>query len=462
MFKTLKDKVFIKRFFAITFPVMIQMIISFFVSFIDNIMVGGISSTVVSAVYAVNQMSFFFIVISYGLFSGASIYVQQFFGAKDTARLAQAVRYKVLIAVIFLCIFIPFILIVGPSIVGFYARASTDKVLIVEEAIKYLPIIALSFIPYKFSNVYSSTYREIGKTKVPMYVSIVSLFTNAFFNYYFIYIVKNGIVGVGIATLIARMVELVLLVSFAHYSKEPFTKGLYRSLKVEWKLVVQISKKTAAMLLNEIMWAGGILMQSLAFASRLNVLSTLSIVSTTTEIFGIIFAGLAVGVGVMIGSTLGSGDIKKAKELTGQLIWMGVIISLSLGTIIFILAPYIPLLWPSVGREQQVMATQIIRLFTIFLSFFSIGNVTYHILRSGGKTTQTLLLDGVLMWMGTVPLVWALALFTTLPLVWMYLIIQSVDVIKALFGLYLVKRGDWAKNLTNPFEKSGEIITISN
>jgi Na+-driven multidrug efflux pump len=66
------------------------------------------------------------------------------------------------------------------------------------------------------------------------------------------------------------------------------------------------------------------------------------------------------------------------------------------------------------------------------------------------------------MWMGTVPLVWALALFTTLPLVLMYLLIQSVDIVKALFGLYLVKRGDWAKNLTNPFEKNGEIITISN
>jgi putative MATE family efflux protein len=462
MFKTLKDYQFIKRFFSITFPVMVQMIISFFVSFIDNIMVGGISSTVVSAVYAVNQISFFFIVLSYGLFSGSSIYVQQFFGAKDPKHLVQAVRYKIMIAISFLLIFIPLVLIFGENIIGFYARSSSDKEQIIQEALLYLPIIVLSFIPYKISNIYSSTYREIGKTKVPMYVSMVSLFTNAFFNYFFIYVVQNGIQGVGFATLIARLVEVVLLISFAHLSHEPFTKNLYQKLHVELALVVQISKKTAAMLLNEIMWAGGIIMQSLAFASRPDVLSTLSIVSTTTEIFGIIFAGLAVGVGVMVGSTLGSGQLKEAKTLSSQLIWMGILISLSLGTIIFLLAPYIPLLWPSVGTEQKLMATQIIRLFTIFLSFFSIANVTYHILRSGGKTTQTLLLDGVVMWLGTVPLVWSLALFTSIPLVLMYLLIQIVDIVKALFGLYLVKRGDWIKNLANPFEKTIEKPVTSN
>jgi putative MATE family efflux protein len=462
MFQTLKDKVFIKRFFQITFPVMVQMIISFFVSFIDNIMVGGISSTVVSAVYSVNQLSFFFIVLSYGLFSGASIYVQQFFGSKDKEHLKQSVRYKINIAIIFLIIFIPLILFFGISIVDIYARSATDKAAIIAEATIYLPIIALSFIPYLFSNVYSSTFREIGKTKIPMYVSIVSLTINAALNYYFIYIIGNGILGVGLATLIARIIELILLVTISHYRKESFTIGLYASLKVEKKLIFAISGKTWPMLINETLWAGGIVMQSLAFASRTNVLSTLSIVSTSTEIFGIIFAGLAVGVGVMIGSTLGAGKVKEAKELSGKLLWMGIIISLTLGSIIFVLAPLIPQLWSSVDLEQQNRATEIIRIFTVFLSFFSIANVTYHILRAGGKTTQTLMLDGGVMWLGTVPLVWSLALFTTFPIVLMYFIIQIIDVIKAAFGLYLVARGEWAKNLTNPFVNVGEVVTISN
>jgi putative MATE family efflux protein len=462
MIKTLKDKAFLKRFFKISFPVMVQMLISFFVSFIDNIMVGGISDDVVGAVFSVNQISFFFFVITYGLFSGASIYVQQFSGAKDAKHLQQSVRYKLYIGVGFLLIFIPIVLFAGESIISYYTRSSTNQAAIIVEALKYLPIIIASYIPLIGATVYSSTFREIGKTKLPMVISIIALFTNAILNYVFIYIVQNGIVGVGLATLIARLLELVLLIGFSHYRKETFTQALYRDYRVELKLVKAINKKTAVMLLNETLWAGGVIMQQLALASRINVLSTLSIVSTTTEIFGIIWAGLAVGVGVMLGNTLGEGKVEEAKQLSTKLLWMGITIALTLGFIMFLFAPLIPQLWASVEVPQKQMATEIIQLYTFFLPLFSIANVTYHTLRAGGKTSQALLLDGTVMWLGTVPLAWALALWTQIPLVLMWAMIQGIDLLKAAFGIYLVRRFDWAKNLTNPFASSSDVLTASN
>jgi putative MATE family efflux protein len=453
MLTMLKDKLFIQRFFAVAFPVMVQMLISFFVSFIDNIMVGGISDEVVAAVFSVNQISFFFFVITYGLLSGAAIYVQQFSGAKDVKHLQQSVRYKLYIGFLFLLIFIPLVLFQGESIVRYYTRSSTNQVAMVAEAMQYLPIIILSYIPLMLANIYGSTFREIGKTKLPVYISVIALITNATLNYVFIYIVKNGIIGVGYATLIARALEMILLVGVSHLKKEPFTQGLYRQPIIERKLTQAISKKTAVMLLNETLWSGGIIMQQLALASRVNVLSTLSIVSTTTEIFGIIWAGLAVGVGVLLGTTLGEGKVEEAIALSKKLLWMGITIALGLGFIMFWLAPLIPQLWSSVDQEQKNMATSILRIYMFYLPFFSIANVTYHTLRSGGKTSQALLLDGMVMWLGTVPLAWMIALFTSIPLVWMWVIIQSIDLLKAGFGIYLVKRYDWAKNLTNPFAK---------
>ena len=64
MIKTLKDKAFIKKFFSISLPVMVQMLVSFFVTFIDNVMVGGISDEVVGAVFAVNQISLVFRILT--------------------------------------------------------------------------------------------------------------------------------------------------------------------------------------------------------------------------------------------------------------------------------------------------------------------------------------------------------------------------------------------------------------
>ena len=462
MIQTLKDKVFIKRFFAISLPVMVQMLVSFFVTFIDNVMVGGISDEVVGAVFAVNQISFFFFVITYGLLSGAAIYVQQFSGAKDNVHLQQSVRYKLYIGLIFLIIFIPLIFIFGGHIVTYYTRSSSNQEAIMIEALQYLPIIILSYIPLMFANIYGSTFREIGKTKLPVIISVISLITNATLNYIFIYVVKNGIVGVGIATLIARFVEMFLLILISHLRKEKFTTGLYQDWRVDFPLVRAINRKTVVMLINETLWSGGIIMQQLALASRINVLSTLSIVATSTEIFGIIWAGLAVGVGVMLGNTLGEGKVEEAKILSKKLLWMGIMIALSLGFIMFWLAPLIPQLWTTVSQEQKNMATEILRIYMFFLPFFSIANVTYHTLRSGGKTSQALLLDGMVMWLGTVPLAWTIALLTDVPLVWMWSIVQGIDLLKASFGIYLVRRYDWAKNLTNPFAKSTDVATLSN
>lgn len=462
MIQTIKDTQFIRRFFAISFPVMVQMLISFFVSFIDNVMVGGISDEVVGAVFSVNQLSFFYFVMSYGLLSGAAIYVQQFSGAKDAKHLQQSVRYKLYIGLIYLLIFIPLVFVFGESMIRFYTRSSDAQEAIVAEAMIYLPIIVTSFIPLMFATIYGSTYREIGKTKLPVLISVISLFINATLNYVFIYVVQNGIVGVGLATLIARVFEMVALISVSHMKKETFTQSLYRDFRVEIPLVKAINRKTVVMLVNETLWAGGIIMQQLALASRTNVLSTLSIVSTTTEIFGVIWAGLAVGVGVMLGNTLGQGKLAEAKKLSSQLIWMGVLIALILGFVMFWLTPFIPQLWISVDAVQKDMAVQILRIYMFFLPFFSIANVTYHTLRSGGKTSQALLLDGTVMWLGTVPLAWIFASLTTVPLVTLWVVVQSIDLLKAAFGLYLVKRYDWAKNLTNPFAHKESLMSSSN
>jgi Na+-driven multidrug efflux pump len=165
---------------------------------------------------------------------------------------------------------------------------------------------------------------------------------------------------------------MALLIIISHAKKETFTKNLYRDWRVDAKLVKAINGKTIVMLINETLWSGGVVMQQLALASRVNVLSTLSIVATTTEIFGIIWAGLAVGVGVMLGTTLGEGKVEEAKILSTKLIWMGISIALALGFIMFWLAPIVPQLWTSVEAQQQDMATDILRLYMFFLTFVTI------------------------------------------------------------------------------------------
>jgi putative MATE family efflux protein len=430
MLQALRDKQFMKRFFAITFPVMVQTLVSFIVTFVDNIMVGGVSNEAVSAVYAVNQASFLFFVVSYGLFSGAAIYVQQFAGAKDVKHLRQAFLFKIVIGTGFLILSLPLLYAFGSQLVTFYSRSDANQAGILAQAALYMPILFLSYIPLIYATSYASTLRETGRTKLPMIVGVIALSSNVALNALFIYGLRLGVIGAALATVIARLIEAGAIILIAHHKKMDFCHGVYRQFKIEPKLFRLIAKKMWPLLINEILWSTGMIMQSLSFAERDNVLSALSILSTTTEIFGIVFAGLGVGISVIVGSAL------------------GVFISLIVGGIMLMLSPFIPKLWVEVSPSQQLLATQMIIVYGIFLSVYSVCVSAYQILRAGGKTTQTMLMDSGLMWAGTVPLAWALALFTNLPLVLMFMILQTIDIIKMMLGLYLVKRGHWANNLT--------------
>ncbi len=453
MFKVLKDKAFIKKFFALAFPVMIQALIGLTVNFVDNLMVGGLTNEAVSAVYAVNQGTFFFIVITYGVISGAGIYVQQFFGAKDDEHLRQSVRYKILMVTLLVIIVLPIFYFGGRTLIGFYTRSAQNADEILRLGMQYLPIMLLSLIPMVYTTVYATSFRETGKTIYPLITGLVALVANIGFNALLIYGLDMGVTGAAIATVIARVIEFVATFILVKKANMPFSRGVYSHFHIEKKTFGVITQKSFPLFINEVLWAGGMIMLSLAYAQREGVLSALSIVSTMTDIFAIVFQGLSVGIGVMVGNLLGAGKIEEAKENNRKLFIFGVFISLIASVVMAVVAFVAPYMFTQVTPEQKALATKLLLVYASFLWAFTLAICSYMTLRAGGKTLLTFLFDSMTMWVFIVPTTWALALWTGLDIVLIYIIVQSFDVAKALLGVALVSRGTWAVNLTHGISK---------
>jgi len=458
MFKVLKDKAFVKSFFMIAIPVMIQTLIGLVVNFADNIMVGGVSDPAVSAVYAVNQGTFFFVVAGYGILSGAGIFVQQFFGAKDHDHLKQAFRYKLLASAVLLAIVIPLYYFGGKYLIAFYTKNADGADEIMRLGMQYLPIILLSYIPAMLTTAYATTFREIGKTKIPMLAGALALLTNVVFNYLFIYIFNMGVVGAAVATVMARVVEFTALFTYAKVKKEPFATHLFRNWQIDKQTRTVISKKATPLFVNELLWASGMVLLSLAYSQKGNVLSALAIVSTMTDIFGIVFQGLSVGIGVMVGNLLGAGQIEQAKINNRKLYYLGIWISIIAAIILAIVAFVGPYMFIEVMPEQKILATKLMLVYATFIPSFCIAICSYMTLRAGGKVILTFLFDSCFMWILVVPTTWILVYFTHLDIVLIYIIVQTFDVIKASIGLILVSRGTWANNLTIGISDKKQII----
>ena len=77
------DRAFYRRVAFITFPILIQNVITNFVGLIDNIMVGSVGTEQMSGVAIVNQLLFVFNICIFGGLSGPGIFTAQYFGKGD-------------------------------------------------------------------------------------------------------------------------------------------------------------------------------------------------------------------------------------------------------------------------------------------------------------------------------------------------------------------------------------------
>lgn len=263
-----------------------------------------------------------------------------------------------------------------------------------------------------------------------------------------IYGFNLGVVGAAIATLTARIVELLVILIICKVKKFEFTEGIFKNFKIEKDLFVSITKKGTVFLFNELFWVIGMTLLSLAYAQRDGVLGALSVVNTIGNVFNILFQGLSIGIGVLVGAYLGKSDFESAKRYTKNVYMLGLLASIIFGVLIMILSPVIPNMFKEVEPVQKELATKLLLVYGSLLWCSCIYMCCYMTLKTGGEAVVTFFIDSGIMWAICVPLAWLLVTVTDISLLYIYPIIIGIDLIKFFIGIGFVKKGNWMKNLT--------------
>jgi len=448
LFAIFKDKDFFNKFLKVSFPVMIHSFLLFIVSFVDNLMISSVSNEAVSAVYAANQATYILMIAAFGVLIGAGVFIQQFNGAKDEKNLKQAFNYKIVVMIIFLVIFVTIYYLFGHYLVKLYCDSDSNSAVIYELGTEYLYVVVLSYIPYCLSMIYSTTVREIGETKYALYSGAIALVVNIIFNSIFIYVFDMGVIGAALGTIIARIMEFASIVIMCHVRKFSFCNNLFKEFKIDKNLFILITKKGIVFLANELFWVIGMTLLSLAYARREDVLSALSVVGSVGNIFNIIFQGLSIGIGVIVGSYLGEGDYENAKSYTKKMYSLGFFVSLAFGLLITILSPVIPVLFKEISIEQKSLASQMLFAYGLLLWSNCLYCCCYMTLKTGGLAKTTFVIDSGLMWFCVVPITWCLVLFTDISLLYIYIFVTAFDLIKFIISYTFVKKEKWLNNLT--------------
>lgn len=462
----LKDYLFgNRRFYShvinILIPIIIQNTVTNVVSLLDNVMIGRVGTLEMSAVAIVNQLLFIFYICIFGGISGAGIFSAQFAGAEDHEGVRNCFRFKTYIAFAMFAVALAIFLVFPKQLISMYLAEGTsaaDAAATMSFARDYLTVMLIGILPFALSQVYGSTLREIGETKLPMIASVVAILVNLVFNYILIFGNKGlpflpfepmGVVGAAIATVLSRFVELFIIMIAVHRKngKYEFSDKLWASLKIPKDLTVNILKKGTPLLVNEFLWSLGVAMLLQCYSVRgLDVVAATNITQTVANLFNVVFLSIGNAVAIMVGQQLGAGKTQEAKLSVWRLLSLTVMSCIVMGGLMILTAPFIPHIYNTTESVRHT-ATELLDVVAIAMPFMGFSHSCYFTLRSGGKTMITLIFDCAFMWCGSFVTAFILAHYTSLPILPLYAIVQSLEVIKCIIGFILVKKGVWVNKI---------------
>ena len=165
-----QPKGFYKHLFLLALPVIVQNLITTSLGFLDTFMVGLLGSDQMSAVTVANVPVFIIQLVVFGLQSGSSVLISQYWGRGDRESINRVMGIGFMIAggvsVLFAAILCAF-----PAQVLYLI---TDNLTLVELAEPYLRIVGFSYIFNSLSSIYIGMQRSIENPRFGMIVFAIS------------------------------------------------------------------------------------------------------------------------------------------------------------------------------------------------------------------------------------------------------------------------------------------------
>lgn len=452
MEKNLLDKkIYFKTLISLALPIIIQNLISNSLNMVDTMMIGGLGKTELAAVGLANQFFFLYSLITFGINSGCAIYISQFWGKRDIKNIRKVLGLCILIGGSIGFVFTIVALIFPEAIMGFFTK---DREVLVK-GVEYLRIVSLSYILTTLSFCYAFASRSIGMAYVPMITSFIALGCNTIFNFILIYgkfgAPALGVKGAAIATVIARIIEFVLIISIIYSSKGVLAAKIHEMFNLKKEFILKVLRTIYPVVLNEFFWALGITMYSVAYARiGTDAVASVQISNTIQNIFMVAAFGLANSCAIMIGNEIGAGKEKNAMILAKRFIKISFSLGIILGITIFFSNKAIISIFSIVDAKVIADTSIILKLFSMIIpvkmltSLFIVG-----VLRSGGDTRFSLFLEIGSVWGIGVPLAFIGAVFLKLPVYIVVAMIYFEEVVKLILVLPRFKSKKWIRNLVD-------------
>lgn len=440
---------FYKGVFALVIPMALQNLINVGVTAADVIMLGNVSEKVLSGASLAGQVQYIMTLFLFGLTSGATVLTAQYWGKGDSKTIEKILAFGMKAAIVVTAIFT----VAALAIPELLMQIFTSDPEVIAEGVKYLRIVAFSYVVIGITQTYLYIMRSVERVVVATVVYLISLICNVILNSIFIFglfgVPAMGIQGAALATLISRLLELVLVFGYATFFNKDIKFRFSYFWHTEKLLRSDFFHYAIPVIVNEVMWGMGTAantailghMGSAAVAAN-------SVAQVARQLATVVAFGLSSATAIYLGKTIGERKLEQAKAYAKQFLFLSVLMGAIGGVLILAAIPVV-----NSTMSLTPAAQEYLKVMFIVMSYFVIGQsynstMVVGVFRSGGDTRFGLALDMSTMW-GCSILFGFLAAFVfkcSVPVV--YVILMSDEIIKIPITTWRYLKYKWLQDVT--------------
>ena len=436
----------IKQVLDLALPAMAENILQVLLGIVDTFFIAKLGTAAIAAVGATNLIINLYIAFFTALGVGTTALVARNIGAKKPAKAGLVTEQSLLLTIILGLLTGLISLIFSRNILGWLGI----KAGVLRFALPYFRVVAVPSVFLAVMLVLSRALRGAGDTKTPLKITLLINLINVILDYILIFGLGNmqglGITGAGLATTLARLIGVILLLVFLRSKKSPFPFSFKFKL-TELTIVQHILKigfpaamERLVMRIGQLVYSAMIIQISTAAYAAHNIAGSIESLSYMPGY------GFAIAASTLVGQNLGANQPEKAQYLGSLSNCLGSILMVVIGIFFFILArPLGSLFTTEIEVLNQVVL--VLRIIALVQPALATTLIITAALQGAGDTKFPMYSTFIGIWGIRVSGVYLLGIVCRLGLVGVWIAV-AVDLLCRAALLFLrFRKGQWKEIL---------------
>jgi putative MATE family efflux protein len=449
-----RDREYFYRLVHIAWPIALQNFFTSALNMVGGLMIGQMGDTSIAAVGLANQIFFLFNLLIFGITSGSAIFTAQLWGKRDVSNIRRVLALCILLGLTASLVFMLIALVFPQAALRLY---SGDPAVIASGS-SYLRTAGWSFLFLAITLSFSAVLRSTGNVRLPMVVSLGALGLNIMLSNALIFgrfgLPRLEIEGAALSVLISRAVECAALLWLTYHQRAnglhlPATIRLHDLNGLSLAFAKRVLRPVMPVAINELLWSLGITIYSVVYAHiGTEAIAAINIVSTVDNLAFVVFLSIGHACAILVGNQIGAGQEREAYRTAGRSVGLEIMGGILIGGLMAVVGPAILGLY-KVSPQAMSDARKLILIVACFVWVRAANHILIiGVMRSGGDTYFSFLIDVGGVWVIGVPMALLGAFVFHLPVYWVYCMVMADEVAKWFLGMNRYFSRKWIHNFT--------------